>query len=329
MSEFVMMMGLPGSGKSAYVAENYHAPYQVLSSDLIRNEMKLGHSKEDNAKVFDLMNRKAFEHLCEDRDVVYDATNLQRKFRVQMLKKIRSDIGNSVKTRLILMLRPVDECKRFNNQRSGWAFVPEDVIDRMYQSFEAPAYYEGWDYIEIIFDNSDSTEKEFYMKADLVNFDQHNPHHKSSLGKHMADTANYIMERDFTDFGLVTAGLYHDYGKVKTQSFINKKGESTDEAHYYNHHNVGAYDVMQILLHDKIKLRDVIDICDLICLHMDPIIVWPGSQRRFNEYMQLAGKEQTARVLLLSEADRNSRGLPPEDDEVFRNLVLEVAENGY
>lgn len=325
MTEFVMMMGLPGSGKSTYATEHFHSPdYEILSSDLIRNELELGHSKKDNAEVFKIMNNRAIDELRNGHNVVYDATNLQRKYRVQMLRNIMILVRGFVHTRLILMLKDFDDCRAYNNLRSGWARVPDDVMEHMYMSFESPAYYEGWDQIDIDFDSGDSTVKDFYIAADLEHFDQQNPHHKFTLGKHLAATANYLMQKDITDFGLVTAGLYHDYGKVKTQSFINKKGETTDEAHYYNHHNVGAYDVMQILLHDKIKLRDVIDICDLICLHMDPIIVWPGSQRRFDEYMKLAGRKQTARVLLLSEADRASHGTISDD----RKFILETAEEG-
>jgi hypothetical protein len=37
------------------------------------------------------------------------------------------------------------------------------------------------------------------------------------------------------------AGYVHDVGKPYTKTFLNKKGELTDIAHYYDHHSVGAW----------------------------------------------------------------------------------------
>lgn len=320
--EFVMMMGLPGAGKSTY-ARAHFSDYEIVSSDLVREELGITeHTSEANVRVFDEVHKRVKENLKAGKNTVLDATNLKRKNRVHALTLARiAGRRQYMRATLIFILDSVENCIEHDAKRPNP--VGEGVINRMFSSFESPAYYEGWNKIQIEYTPNPAVKK-FYEDADMDHFDQHNSHHGFTLGEHMAKTGAYVMGKSFEDINLSTAALYHDIGKVKTQSFINKKGEVTEEAHYYNHMNVGAYDAMQIFLTDGVNARDVIDICDLICMHMHPIIVWPASPNKLKEYINMAGREQTARVLLLSEADRASHGTISDD----RKFILETAEEG-
>lgn len=321
--QFVMMMGLPGVGKSTYVKNNFSG-YEIVSSDIVREELGITeHDAVNNIKVFDEVHNRIKNALKNGKNVVMDATNLSRKNRVHALTLAKiAGRRQYLRSTLILVLDTVENCVLRDSHRTKP--VGEDVIDRMFKSFESPAYYEGWNEIKVIFEPRPEVEA-FYKDADMDHFDQHNSHHKFTLGEHMAKTATYVMGKTFEDVNLTTAASFHDIGKVKTQSFINKKGEATEDAHYYSHMNVGAYDLMMILLTQNIwSQRDVLDICDLVCMHMYPIIVWPASPKKLKEYIQMAGREQTARVLLLSEADRASRGFEIDD----RKFILHIAEEG-
>lgn len=321
--QFVMMMGLPGVGKSTYVKENYK-DYVIVESDAIRKELGItGHEAVDNIKVFDEVHNRIKNSLKEGKNVVMDATNLSRKNRVHALTLAKiAGRRQYLRSTLVFVLDTVENCVLRDSQRTEP--VGEKVIDRMYKSFEAPAYYEGWNEIKVIFEPRPEVE-EFYKNADMDHFDQHNSHHKFTLGEHMGKTATYVIGKSFQDVNLTTAASFHDIGKVKTQSYINKKGEVTEDAHYYSHMNVGAYDLMMILLTKTTwSQRDVLDICDLVCMHMHPIIVWPASPKKLKEYIRMAGREQTARVLLLSEADRAACGIEIDD----RKYILHIAEEG-
>ena len=304
MAEIVVMCGLPGAGKSSYASEHYH-DYLYLSSDAIRDELGITtYTKEDNGIVFDTMFNNMEKAMSEGRSIVFDATSAKRKDRLHLLAKIYKWGFDYTKT-LVWLLVSRDMCIERDATRPHP--VGQEVIDRMYHRFDIPAKYEGWDKI-VIEATPDPQLTEFYKAADMDHFNQHNSHHTHTLGKHMAETAKYVMTKRPIDVNLATAALFHDVGKVKTQSFVNSKGETTKDAHYYDHHHVGAYDMALYLYMDgSSRDIDILDVCDLINMHMDPIIVWPRSKRKFNQFIALAGKEQMARVLLLSEADSNSR----------------------
>ena len=60
MSEFIMLVGPPASGKSTWAEKQ--STYKVVSSDAIRDEFSLnGQNKEDNAKVFEIMHKRVMQ----------------------------------------------------------------------------------------------------------------------------------------------------------------------------------------------------------------------------------------------------------------------------
>ena len=64
-------------------------------------------------------------------------------------------------------------------------------------------------------------------------------HHTQLLGKHCKTVAKKIQEYS-NDSNLINVGLYHDVGKLFTQTYK----ENDPNAHYYNHANVGTYELM-------------------------------------------------------------------------------------
>lgn len=82
------------------------------------------------------------------KNVVYDATNVKRRLRVNTLQKIKNAVMVDFIAKAIVIDTNLEDVKKRNNSRSR--VVPEEVIDRMYNNFDYPKYEEGWDQIEII-----------------------------------------------------------------------------------------------------------------------------------------------------------------------------------
>lgn len=94
--------------------------------------------------------------------------------------------------------------------------------------------------------------------------------------------------------------------KPFTKTFINSKGETTNIAHYYQHHCVGAYDSIFYLYPSGV---DKLDVSILINLHMFPYF-W-GKDKEHGEntrlkYEILWGKWLYEKVMELHKADKMS-----------------------
>lgn len=134
-----MMIGAAGSGKSTYAQKIATRWKDYISSDEVR--LKVCGNEDDqtkNKEVFFLIGHYLYSSLYE-RDVIYDATNYNKKNREQALMIARlagaEVIGYVMKT-------SIDECKRRNLARARQ--VPEFIIDRHFANYEAPIIEEGF-----------------------------------------------------------------------------------------------------------------------------------------------------------------------------------------
>ena len=143
----------------------------------------------------------------------------------------------------------------------------------MYKNFYIPQLYEGWDDIKIIWNNRVWN---LYMITELLErlkqIDQENSHHTLTIGDHCIKTLN-IIETKSNDINLSFAALLHDIGKDFTKSFRNAKGETTPEAHYYQHHLVSAYNSLFYLKYLEHSSFDLLKVLALITWHMQPFFI--------------------------------------------------------
>ena len=295
MTEFIMLVGLPGSGKS-YVAKHHYPHCTHLSSDAIRGELWGDENDQrDPTIVFNEMKKRTKEALARGESVVYDATNLNSRKRSALVRDIKSKFPN-VECHCMLILCSLKECKRRQGQRERQ--VPDEVIDRMVRQFEVPYYNEGWDRIYLIGNGpKQNIDKEH---SRLLSTPHDNPYHSTgSIDSHC--TMTFANLQDAINKGniltvlnkkiLLEAAYQHDLGKRKTKTFVNTKGETTEVAHYYGHDNVGAY---LWLTGDKRGEWDEIAFLTiglLIQLHMHPYFTFDKSKDAFVRWCDLRNYE--------------------------------------
>lgn len=228
MNKLFVMIGPPGSGKSTIAEEiALNEPAIIVSSDVVRGNLYGDESVQgDPAKVFRIVHENVKHYLRKGCNVVMDATNLNSKKRAAFLREINKVCPDCEKI-AVVVVADIDTCIHRDMERDrtvGW-----EVIHKMVANFQPPFYYEGWDAIHYHHTGEPYDLAWVMERADK--FDQMNHHHTLTLGEHMRATADRI--DDFVDS---IAAYYHDIGKLHCQTF-----DDEGEAHYYNHHHIGAY----------------------------------------------------------------------------------------
>ena len=139
-------VGLPGSGKSTY-SKNFikDKDIEYLSSDELR--AKFGSGETDQTctnQVFGHIKRKVDEFLKDGKNVMVDATSVNRKERSDYINTAKK-YGAKVVAIVFKMDRQglIDRNKKRGEQ--GGRVVPDWVIDKMLAKFEEPSYSEGID----------------------------------------------------------------------------------------------------------------------------------------------------------------------------------------
>lgn len=296
MTEFIMLVGLPASGKSTYAEKLKKEGYNVHSSDAIREELTGDVNTQDkNTEVFSILHSRIKDDLKSGISCVYDATNMSMKRRKAFLDSIKK---YECYKKCVLFVAPVETCKDRNDNRDRK--VPNEAFDKMLRQFDIPMKYEGWDEIEVIA-NEEYDYKNLFQKT--VNFDQHNSHYKLSLFDHMFRSFRCFNINDSQNAGHIAAALFHhDIGKLITQSFVNSKGEVTKEAHYYGHEHAGAYLFLSGFVLHEIKTNDLLYIASLINWHMRPF-AWDQSEKAMQRDKKLIGEDMYNDIIVMHKAD--------------------------
>ena len=146
MAVFTMMCGVSNSGKST-MAKVITSEENIVSSDKVRDILFDGkYNKEDNKKVFEIVDYEIMKRLKEHKDVVYDATNLSSYYRKKFLDKIKE---YDCFMQCVFLDVPLDVCIDRASKRQE-NIVPESDIRRMYEMLNIPTLDEGWDAVQII-----------------------------------------------------------------------------------------------------------------------------------------------------------------------------------
>jgi len=151
-NKLYMMVGVPGSGKSHFLAtNNLVKPYKIVSRDQIRfslvREDEPYFSKEN--EVFNKFVEEIKSGLDNGYNVFADATHLNEASRSKLLRALGSSLKD-IKVEAIVIRPPFDIIKQQNAQRTGREFVPLSAIRRMNEQFTMPSCEEGFDKVWIV-----------------------------------------------------------------------------------------------------------------------------------------------------------------------------------
>lgn len=244
MAHVIMLVGVAGSGKDTWINERLDEltdkNYVVHSSDDIREELFGGLVQDKNGVVFDTMKKRTLQSLNSEINVVYNATNINRKRRASLYREIKSK-GHNVG--IVIFTRPLAWLLRSNKERPVEKQVPEDVIKKMYINLQIPRktvdcdaiLVEGQQYFsDKIFDNyyecfddilADTKDADIIEEL-MLNYQPHDtPYHLEDINKHITMTIEASKSPN-----MKLLALFHDLGKG-----ICKNG-----GRYIGHENVGA-----------------------------------------------------------------------------------------
>lgn len=334
---FIMLIGNVGSGKSTFANElieeykNDSSDDKIiyLSSDDIREEI-LGSEENqgNNSVVFEEMKKRTIDALKNGMNVVYDATNINKKRRKSLLNQLPK---NSHKTACYIST-DFDTCLNQNNSRDR--VVPYEVIDRFYKTLHLPVYSEGWDEIhyihhknsddkvisdelrnslraEVLF-NRDGYElikflssyfKEFFKIYDLPHDSKY---HTLSVSRHTYQVYRYILENYHVKEGherdkevMLWTALLHDIGKHHCKSFYNRKGEECIHANFIGHEYVGSQIAVDFLNQIGFDDKFIYEVSTLIQYHMY-LLNKDASRSKLVNYV---GEDMFAKLEILRDAD--------------------------
>lgn len=245
-----IIVGLPASGKDFFIKNNIDNAL-ILSSDDLRVELYGYEDQTHNKEVFEEMDRRTRNAGKEDKNVIYNATNINRGRRVALAQEMQKYFKYIKVVVCVCSIKTL----LYRNKTREERHLPEDKLKQMIKSFQIPTLYEyHYDDIEYVWTESNRQGFERDKIALLMNYDQHNRHHSENLGIHILRTANYCKENDKA----YKAAVYHDLGKPFCKT--------TDEEgfnHFIGHPNVGAY----LYLTDTVGRGFEVDVAMLIEFH--------------------------------------------------------------
>lgn len=258
--KFIMLVGLPGSGKSTYAKRIADSNTKYFSSDATRKELYGDEScQQDHNKVFSIMHGRTLDALRNGFDVIYDATNITRKSRRSILDLIPPYVDKEC----IVVWAPIKTC--IERDKSRERTVGSVVIDKMLRRFEAPFYDEGFNSIRL-HSATEYDEDEYRIEViSNLNISHDNPHHSVDVYTHCLLCEQNLTQANVPEF-VRYAGYIHDIGKPYTKTFVNRHGETTEVAHYYDHQAVGAW------ISYGLPSTNAIELAWLVSTHMAPFI---------------------------------------------------------
>lgn len=324
---FIMLVGIAGSGKSTVANELMKGVDNIvyLSSDILRIEL-FGdvNNQKSNTTVFEEMAKRTKQALKEGKNVIYDATNINRKKRKGLLQQLPKNIEKIA----LYMAVPYETITLQNTNRER--VVPQHVIDKMYKNMQIPIYSEGWDKIVFEYDNEtveDDLPKQFtdairagvlfnregydLMKFLASYFDeffkiydlaQDSKYHSFSVSRHTYYVYRHVLEQypegEDKELMLWTA-LLHDTGKAFTKSFLNRNGEETRYANFIGHDHVGSQLAVNFLKRMNFGDDFIHNVATLIQFHMYLLDANANKQK----LIERVGEDMFKKLEFLRDAD--------------------------
>ena len=134
----VLTFGISGSGKSTWIGKNL-PDYTVISLDALRKKILGSRSDQSqNSKIVHLAKEELKTLLRSNNKIVWDATNLRRDFRQQVIS-----ISRRYRALVTIVVFHCPETIYFERNRQRQHSIPEKVLIRQLQQIEFPELDEG------------------------------------------------------------------------------------------------------------------------------------------------------------------------------------------
>jgi predicted kinase len=135
--ELIILIGLPGSGKSTYFRAHFAATHVHVSKDLMPNARRRDDRQERDIEAA----------LTKGKSVVVDNTNPSREVRAPLIA-----LGRRHGARIVAVYFETDVRTAImrNRQREGKARVPDVAIFATRKKLVAPTLEEGFDEVRVV-----------------------------------------------------------------------------------------------------------------------------------------------------------------------------------
>ncbi len=137
-SNFIVMCGMPASGKNTWVEKNWGG--KVVEMDSIRKRLKV---KLDDKNAQGLIHQTAKEELRESlrkkEDVLWNATNISQ---LQRSTIIDLSLNYDANIKIVYIDCPIEKALAKNKEREEKKMMPEKVLWKMFRKLEVPTLAE-------------------------------------------------------------------------------------------------------------------------------------------------------------------------------------------
>lgn len=265
-----VLVGVAGSGKSTYakeLAEELGGMTTIISSDEYRKKLfgslKEGNKEGNSAVVFEMMHKDLralveMGSLLGVENVIYDATNINRRRRRALYRNVKAWSNNAIEVEIIYFSRPLSYLFQTNSLRITSDVdksIPFSRIRQMYINLQVPRIGSDCDSFRVegtqmfsttpVIPLKGSVAKTYALATDAMRmeltslFEPHDcaPHHLERIDEHIEMCVENVV-KEGGDLSLVTVALFHDLGKSVSKKMVEKNG--TTKATYQGHANVSA-----------------------------------------------------------------------------------------
>lgn len=233
--ELVVMVGLPGSGKTTE-AERLAGDsdqWRVFSSDAYRKRLCGDENDQSrNAEIFQCLYKELNEALMSGYNCILDATNVSFKDRKRAFDSLWALRKCNACVTACVCAPPLEVVMKQDADRDRT--VGEAVIRKYLHRFQFPnTFMEPFDKVYVVPHEARlpfALEKRRWLLR-MYGVDQNNPHHTHTLLEH-----SLLISALAENSKIKEAGLWHDVGKLFTET-----RDASGVSHYYHHANVSSY----------------------------------------------------------------------------------------